>query len=316
MTKKIIVVPYNPDWPKIYEAEAAVLRATLGANLVNAYHVGSTSVPELAAKPKLDIIAEVHDASLVIPPLEKVTYEYRGEFNIPFHRGFAKRHGEIPINLHLFEKGNPEIQLNLTFREYLRSHPEARDEYGKLKQRLASQTELHKRVQGRFSGYALGKDKFIKDILSKAGFQECCIRFCTHYDEWDAARNFRQKYFFDKANIQDPYTWTFNHDEHVHLVMYKGTAIVGYAHIQLWPDDRAATRIIVVDEKFRAQGLGRTLLHQCEKWLKLQGFKLLQVESNQDAYAFYTSQRYTEMPFNNPDGEPTHPSDTTMGKVL
>lgn len=314
--KKIIVVPYNPDWPKMYEAEAAVLRAALGDNLVNIYHVGSTSVPGLAAKPKLDIIAEVNDASLVIPPLEKADYEYRGEFNIPFHMGFAKRHGEIPINLHLFEKNNPEIRLNLAFRDYVRSHPEALDEYGNLKLHLASQRELHKRVQGRFSGYNLAKDEFIKSILSKAGFQECCIRFCTHYDEWKAARHFRQKYFFDKANIKDPYTWTFNHDEHVHMVLHRGTDIVGYANIQLWPEDRAAMRIIVVDETFRGQGFGRTLLNQCEKWLKLQGFKVLQVESSQDAYEFYQLQNYTEMPFNNPDGEPTHPNDIAMGKVL
>lgn len=316
MTKKIVVVPYNPDWPKMYEAEAKILRASLGDNVVNVYHVGSTSVPELAAKPKLDIIAEVHDASLVIPPLDKAGYAYRGEYNIPFHRGFAKRHGQIPINLHLFEKGNPEIKLNLIFRDYLRSHPETRDEYGELKLRLVSQKELHKRVQGRFSGYSLAKDEFIKGVLAKADFKESCIRFCTHYDEWDAARDFRQKYFFDKANIKDPYTWTFNHDEHVHLVLHKGTDIIGYAHIQLWPDDRAAMRIIVVDEKFRGQGFGRTLLRQCERWLKSQGRKLLQVESNQDAYEFYRSQNYMEMPFNNPDGEPTHPNDIAMGKVL
>lgn len=316
MTKRITVVPYDPKWPEMFDTEAQVIKAALGNNLVAIHHVGSTSVPGLAAKPKIDIIVVIEDQTQVIEPLEKAGYEYRGEFNIPFQQGFSKREGDFPVNLHVFEKNNPEIHLNLMFRDYLRSHPEERDQYAKLKLELVSQEELHKRVQGRFSGYNLGKDKLIKAILTKAGFQGTCIRFCVHYDEWETARHFRQKYFFDKLTIEDPYTWTFNHEGHVHLILYKGTEIVGYAHIQLWPEQRAALRIIVTDETHRNQGFGGHFLMLCEKWLKQQGILKLQVESSPEAYSFYQKHNYVEMPFNNPDGELTHPKDIAMGKVL
>ncbi len=316
MRKKIIITPYNPLWPEMFQREASAVRDALGQNLVAVHHVGSTSVPGLAAKAKIDIIAEVKDRTQVITTLEAIEYEYRGEFNIPFHMGFAKRDEGLPINLHLFEEGNPEIELNLMFRNYLRSHPEDRDQYGNLKIDLAQQEELHHRVQGRFSGYNLGKDKFIKSTLKKAGFQGILFQFCTHHNEWKAARHFRQAYFFDKVPIQDPYTWTFKHDEHIHFILYKGTDIAGYAHIQLWPNHRAALRIIVIDEPYRNQGLGEQFLEFCEKWLKENDIKKLHTESSPHACAFYMRHHYSEMPFDDPAGEPTHPQDIALGKVL
>src|SRR5262245_13744640 len=84
---------------------------------------------------------------------------------------------------------------------------------------------------------------------------------CTHDTEWDAAKRLRQKYFFDPLSISDPYTWTFDHKEHAHLILYQGTQIIGYAHIQFWEDQRAALRIIVIDAPYRQHGLGSQFLH-------------------------------------------------------
>lgn len=153
-------------------------------------------------------------------------------------------------------------------------------------------------------------------MLDQAEFKGLCMRFCTHHDEWKAARNFRNKNFFDKIPMEDPYTWTFDHKDHVHLVLYKGTNIVGYAHIQFWPENRAALRIIVIDESLRGQGLGGQFLSLCERWLKQKGFTVLQTQASPKAYPFYLKYGYNEIPFNDPDGYESDPQDTDMGKVL
>lgn len=316
MNRKIEVVPYNPAWPQMFEEEAVKIKQALGANCVALHHVGSTAVSGLCAKPKIDIILCVKDMALIIQRLEKIGYEYRGEFNIPLHLGFRKRPPLTNVNLHVYEEGNPEIELNLLFRDYLRTHPEVLKEYAALKLELITQERSHQILQGPFRGYTLGKDAFIKKTLDHAGFKGMCMRSCTHHKEWEAARNFRNKNFFEKISIADPYTWTFDHKDHVHFVFYQGTNIIGYAHIQLWPDHRAALRIIVMDERIRGQGLGGKFLSLCERWLKHKGFQVLQTQSSPAAHPFYLKYGYTEMPFNDPDGYESYPQDTDMGKRL
>ena len=105
-----------------------------------------------------------------------------------------------------------------------------------------------------YRGYTLGKHDLIQDILNKSGFKRLRFVICTHYTEWSAAKQFRNKYFFEPNKIEDPYTWTFDHKDHKHFILYKGINIVGYAHVQLWQENRAALRIIVIDEKEQGKG--------------------------------------------------------------
>lgn len=316
MVKKMVeVVPYNPEWPTQFEVEAKRIKEAVGEMCIEIHHVGSTAVPGLSAKPKIDIIAVIKPGTIPIPVLESIGYEFRGEYNIPFQFGFSKRTG-TKVNLHVFEEGNPEIQLNILFRDYLRMHHSVRDEYQKLKEDLIAQEISHQKIQWMFTGYNLGKNGFIQDVLNKAGFQELCMRFCTHYLEWEKAKYFRQKYFFDKVPISDPYTWTFNHKDHIHFILYKGTQIIGYAHIQLWPEKRAALRIIVIDELYRNLKFGSHFLALCEKWLKKHGVEILQTEASPTAKNFYLNYAYEDMAFNDPEGNETHPDDTPLGKFL
>lgn len=315
MSTRSKVVSYNPNWPTEFEAEANHIKELLGQNCVAIHHVGSTSVPGLPAKPQVDIIVAVNNLPKAYEKLEK-RYIPKGEFNIPFHMVFGERPGNPLTNIHVYEEGNPEIELNLLFRNYLRTHPEAVKKYADLKLTLDKRPESHVRGSHGFRTYTLKKDAFIKNVLNKAGFQGICMRRCTHYDEWEAAKRFRQKYFFDKVPIEDPYTWTFEHKDHVHFVLYEGTRIVGYAHLQLWPEQRAALRIIVIDEDIRSKGLGSHFLKRSERWLQEQGYQVLLTESSPKAYAFYKQNGYTEMPFNDPEGEETHPDDIAVGKRL
>ena len=117
---------------------------------------------------------------------------------------------------------------------------------------------------------------------------------------------------------------TFNHPDHVHFVLYKGTEIIGYVHLQCWPKERVAMRIIVIDEPFRRKKFGGQLLALCEKWLKMQGIKSIHVQTSPEAYKFYCQHCYRKMPLNDLDGHENEiaaiselcSQDIDVGKIL
>jgi GrpB-like predicted nucleotidyltransferase (UPF0157 family)/predicted GNAT family acetyltransferase len=314
-SKNIEVVPYDSNWPRIFETEAALISQALGDNCLEVHHVGSTSVPGLSAKPKIDIIAVVKSGEASIGSLEKADLTYRGEFNIPCQFGFTKR-GKNKVNLHVFEENHPEIDLNLMFRDYLRSHPQVRDDYARLKEDLLKDQSSFMRENSHFAKYTLRKGDFIRGVLKEAGFNRMRILKCNDNTEWAAAKNFRDKYFFGPHGIDDPYTWTFNHPEHAHLAFYQGTEIIGYVHIQFWPESRAAIRIIAVDDDKRGQNAGSQFLTLTEKWLKGLKIKSIHAESRATSLGFYRKNGYLDMPFNDPESHEHDPNDIPVGKVL
>lgn len=313
--KHIEVVPYNPAWVQAFELEAARIKEALGENCVEAHHIGSTSVPGLAAKPSLDVLCVVSALASTLP-LQELGYKFKGEINIPSRYAFERQGSPWKANFHVVESGHGFAALTLAFRDYLRTHSDTREAYAALKEEVLKDPTSYHRVDGYFSHYTLRKNDFIKDVLQKAGYQGRMITSCLHDQEWAAAKAMRQKYFFDKVLFEDPYAWTFDHPDHKHFILYKGAAIVGYAHIQLWPDHRAVLRIIVIEEAFRNHGLGAYFLEQCERGLKQQGYKVLQTEASPDALQFYERHGYLSMPFNDPKGHATDPRDTALGKVL
>lgn len=303
----IRVVPYNPAWPEMFTQEAARIQEALGDNCITIHHIGSTSVPGLAAKPIIDMIPVVKDITKInAANFEKLGYANRGEYGMLFRRFFSK----LDAHLHIWEQGNGEIDKHLLFRAYLIKQPNELKRYEALKLDLI---KLHSKDRAT---YTLSKDDLVKEMLQKAGFDGITMVQALTDREWAAVMNMRQHYFFDKVNIQDPYMWTFNDERHFHIVLSKGCEIVGYAHIQLWPDNRAALRIIVIEEAYRKQGLGRKLLQDLERWLTHQNIKSLHTQASPDAYSFYKHLDYVKMPFNDPDGYESDPQDVDMGKLL
>lgn len=313
---KVEVVPYDPRWPNIFDIEAKKIKAALGNSFTAIHHVGSTSVPGLAAKPKIDIIACVNNLNFDHQGLANLNYEYRGGFNLPLRKSFTYRSTDLNVNLHIFEENDPEVELNLLFRDYLRKNVQARDQYAALKYQLLKDDASHKKDGAMYRGYTLGKHDLIQDILNKSGFKRLRFVICTHYTEWSAAKQFRNKYFFGPNKIEDPYTWTFDHKDHKHFILYKGINIVGYAHVQLWQENRAALRIIVIDEKEQGKGYGKEFMSLIDKWLRLEGYKSIHTESSPAALKFYQAINYVKMPFDDPDGYEGSPDDIEMGKLL
>jgi GrpB-like predicted nucleotidyltransferase (UPF0157 family) len=161
----IVLADYDPRWPELYQREERRIRAILGDRVVRVDHVGSTSVPGLAAKPIIDIMLVVPDSSdepAYVPGLEAAGYVLRvREPDWYEHRLF--KGPDTDINLHVHSPSSPEIQRHLVFRDRLREHPEERDRY------LARKRELAARRWKYVQHYADAKTEVIEEILARAG---------------------------------------------------------------------------------------------------------------------------------------------------
>ena len=160
----IALADYDPGWPVLYAREAARIRAALGGRAVQVEHVGSTSVPGLAAKPIIDILLAVPDSSdeqSYVPALEAAGYVLRIREPDWFeHRLF--KGPDTDINLHVFTAGAAEIDRMLLFRDRLRANDADRDAYLQVKCDLAQQTWRH--VQH----YADAKTAIVEQIIARA----------------------------------------------------------------------------------------------------------------------------------------------------
>ena len=160
----IELAEYDPEWPRLFEREAARIRAALGAKAVAVEHVGSTSVPCLAAKPLIDIVIVVADSSdedAYAPELESAGYTLRiREPDWYEHRLF--KGPDTNVNVHTFSEGCEEIGRMIAFRDWLRTHDDDRDLYLNAKRELAAREWRH--VQN----YADAKSAVVQEINARA----------------------------------------------------------------------------------------------------------------------------------------------------
>ena len=252
---KISVVPYNPIWAAQYKEESTRIKDALGDNLVAIHHVGSTAVEGLPSKPKIDIIGEVKNLHFSHAGLEKLGYAYRGGFNLPLRRSFTLRRKELDVNLHIFEEGDPEVELNLLFRDYLRENASCRKDYADLKYRLVEEEGSHRKANSMFRGYNLGKAEFIQDILRQTGFNRLRFVIATHYNEIEAVKKHSKEATFDDPN-------------HQHFILYRGVEIIGYAYIQILSDKKITLHMLVAEDSETRQAF----IDLIQKWVDLEGF--------------------------------------------
>ena len=160
----ITLAEYDPDWPRLFAREADRIRAVLDETAVQVEHVGSTSVPGLAAKPIIDILLAVPDSAdepSYVPAMEKAGYVLRIREPDWFeHRLF--KGPDTNINLHVFSAGAAEIDRMLSFRDWLRATDADRDYYERVKRELAQRTWRH--VQH----YADAKTAVVREIVERA----------------------------------------------------------------------------------------------------------------------------------------------------
>ena len=160
----VLLADYDPEWPRLFEREAARIRTALGERALQIEHVGSTSVPGLAAKPIIDIILVVANSANeqdYVPPLEAAGYVLRIREPEWFeHRVF--KGPDTNVNIHVFSSGCEEIQRMLAFRDRLRRNDSDRELYERSKRELAQRE--WKYVQN----YADAKTSVVEAIVARA----------------------------------------------------------------------------------------------------------------------------------------------------
>jgi GrpB-like predicted nucleotidyltransferase (UPF0157 family) len=160
----IQLADYHPAWPRLFEREAERIRTVLGNRVLLLEHVGSTSVPGLAAKPRIDIllvVADSADESAYIPALEASAYVLHIREPGWYEHRLLKG-PDTAINLHVFSPGCPEIDRMLLFRNWLRNNASDRQLYERTKRELA-------RLDWKYTqNYADAKATVVEEILARA----------------------------------------------------------------------------------------------------------------------------------------------------
>jgi len=161
------LIPHQAAWAELLRQEAERLRAALGDQVVRIEHAGSTSVPGLDAKPILDIVVAVRDMTEVAAfeqALRPLGYVHQVENDQPGRLYFPKRlpDDRSTHHLNITELGTECWLTHVAFRDYLRDHPESREEYRKLK------LDLGRRHSTDRAAYQEGKRAFIERVLALA----------------------------------------------------------------------------------------------------------------------------------------------------
>jgi GrpB-like predicted nucleotidyltransferase (UPF0157 family)/chloramphenicol 3-O-phosphotransferase len=161
----IVVSDYDHEWPLFFEEIAQRVRDAVADLSARVEHVGSTSVPGLAAKPIIDIDVVVDSAEDLAPAIERLRslgYVYQGDKGIKGREAFMWPRGARPHHLYLVVQGSQPYLDHIEFREYLRDHPEVASEYADLKTSLAEQHGDDR------PGYENSKADFVTSVLQTA----------------------------------------------------------------------------------------------------------------------------------------------------
>jgi GrpB-like predicted nucleotidyltransferase (UPF0157 family) len=167
VTKDIVVVDYDSDWPDWFERARAYVWPVVKDLALRIDHVGSTSVPGLAAKPIIDmdiVVADESQVRLVIDALGPLGYQWIGDLGVEGRQAFeASQQAELPPHhLYLVVESNKAHLDHVLLRDLLRADPEARRRYGQLKR---ANVIL---AQGDMDVYVAAKARLVAELLTRA----------------------------------------------------------------------------------------------------------------------------------------------------
>jgi GrpB-like predicted nucleotidyltransferase (UPF0157 family) len=165
--RTIVVVDYDPRWPDTFERLRAAIWPVVSDVASAIEHVGSTSVPGLAAKPIIDLSVVIPTDAAIPQSIDRLAtlgYVHRGNLGVEGREAFDADPSLPRHHLYVCPRDSTALANHLAVRDYLRLHPETALEYGELKKRLA-QAFPHD-----IDCYVDGKTDLLLEILRAAGF--------------------------------------------------------------------------------------------------------------------------------------------------
>jgi GrpB-like predicted nucleotidyltransferase (UPF0157 family) len=165
MANPVIVLDYDPNWPGLFQSLRKRIAEALGNLAAAIEHVGSTAVPDLAAKPVIDIDVLLASATMLPAAIERLAslgYVHEGNLGIPEREAFLAPANDPPHHLYVCPPGSSEFRRHVAFRDYLRAHPKDAKLYGNLK------TALAERFREDRSAYIAAKREFVAELTIRA----------------------------------------------------------------------------------------------------------------------------------------------------
>jgi GrpB-like predicted nucleotidyltransferase (UPF0157 family) len=272
VSQSVIVVPYNENWPNQFNEEAVRIRAALGDNCVAIYHIGSTAIPGLSAKPIIDIIPVVKDITEVDRCDEKMKvlgYEPKGEYGILFRRYFQKGSMLRTHNMHVFQEGNSEIERHLKFRDWMRQHPEDRKAYEELKIQLAQ------RFPNDMCAYCLGKDDFVANIDAKTGWHGMRLVMIMTPKELEVYAQISGSSIQRNGDTNHPASSEVFDKNNFHIALYYDAKIVAVAHLVFLDEATAQLLLLAIDRNHENKNCDDVFKDQLTRWAHIHGRRLL-----------------------------------------
>ena len=160
------IIPYDPNWLILFDQESEKISDIIGNNILETYHIGSTSITGMTGKPTIDILIIVKDVSKIsqrIAGMKKIGYTSLGSFNAKDSHLFEKeKNGKRTFIVHFYQKDHPEIKQILAIRDYLRNHENEAKKYSDMK------LSLFQKFPSDYKQYRKLKDEYMKSLKERA----------------------------------------------------------------------------------------------------------------------------------------------------
>ena len=313
--KRVIVLPYDEAWASDFEKIREEIKAALGDLALRIEHVGSTSVRGLSAKPIIDLDVVIRDASVldeVVRCLAGIGYHHEGDLGIPGREAFKYEGKEHLRKHHLYvcATDSAELKRHIAFRDYLRSHPEAVQEYSRIKEEGAA---LYPEDMDRYIEH---KAPLIQRIYEKMntsyrirkadGNDIEALRELYRLLEEDGVR-YQPEHFVIGERTEDFFLGIFDSDTQDILVADIDGLAIGFVHCMIIPQKKVSClkpqtvvylQDLCVREDLRDQGIGTALIRAAKAYGKEMGADFIRTQvfpGNTAGMRFYERNGFCEM---------------------
>lgn len=284
--RKTAIVSYSSQWPLLYVDESKKISALIRDGLIAIHHIGSTSVPGMAAKPVIDILVIVKNIDQLDKhkvDLAKLGYSWIGEGSIPGRRYLWKHDNKVDFHLQCFQHDHIGSKNTLIFRDFLIAHPNKAMQYVKEKEKAS------KKFPNDTHAYADEKNHFVDSLLKEAiNWHENKLVNDLIFKPIDIAHPALPNVIAPSIGMVteqkiQPILSEYNISNRHLIGAFSGDRLIGVIGVEM-TDEICAIKHISVPDENRMQGIGKKLILYIAHHFPN---KHLIAETDEDSVGFY-----------------------------